>query len=115
MCVFRYLDMWVAEQEHTALHCTGTCSSLMLAVLQKQTIKQVQLEKVTRTFVQIRDACRLNCRNIHARDLPLAVSTLLFPPEMLMTFMFSLFSNISLFHLCSYCLIFQSDLSLAME
>ena len=46
----------------------------MLAVLQKQTIKQVQLEKVTRTFVQIRDACRLNCRNIHARDLPLAVS-----------------------------------------
>ena len=86
----------------------------MLAVLQKQTIKQVQLEKVTRTFVQIRDACRLNCRNIHARDLPLAVSTLLFPPQMLMTFMFSLFSNISLAHLCIYCLIFQSDLSLAM-
>ena len=71
----RYLDMWVVERAGAhSRHCTGTCSSLMLAVLQKQTIKQVQLEKVTRTFVQIRDACRLNCRNIHARDLPLAVS-----------------------------------------
>ena len=76
MCVSKYLDIWVVQQEHTAGTAlySGTCSSLMLAVLQKQTIKQVQLEKVTRTFVQIRDACRLNCRNIHARDLPLAVS-----------------------------------------